>query len=45
MGASEFWGFENFWGHYEVINGDQREHVFRLEVKFGVDARWLLNRF
>ena len=27
-GASEFWGFENFEGHYDVINGVKRQKVF-----------------
>ena len=46
-GASEFRGFENFGGHYDVINGGQRKKnfFFRPDFTFGVDARWLLNRF
>ena len=45
-GDFEFWGFKKVEGHYDVINGGQRKKVFfRPEVTFGVDARWLLNRF
>ena len=46
-GDFEFWGFKKVEGHYDVINGGQRKKKFflRPEVTFGVDARWLLNRF
>ena len=27
-GASEFWGFKNFEGHYDVINGGQTKNSF-----------------
>ena len=47
IGASEFRGFENFGGRYDVINRGQRKKkfFFRPEVTFGVDARWLLDGF
>ena len=46
-GDFKFLGFKKVGGHYDVINGGQkkRNDFFRSDVKFGVDARWLLNRF
>ena len=46
QGASEFWGFGKIWGCYDVISGGRmwKFSIFRPEVAFRVDARWLLNR-
>ena len=40
-GASEFWGFENFGGHYDVINGCQTKKFFfdlRLRLELMLDG-------
>ena len=45
-GKLESLGFKKVGGHYDVINGGQgKKYFFRPDVTFGVDARWLLNRF
>ena len=39
-GASQFWGFENFGGHYDVINGGQTKKCFfdlRLRLELMLD--------
>ena len=38
-------GFQESWGHYDVINGGRKKnYFFRPDVTFEVDAQWLLNR-
>ena len=40
-GASEFWSFENFGGHYDVINGGQTKKFFfdlRLRLELMLDG-------
>ena len=36
-GASEFWGFENFGGHYDVINGGQTKKKFFFDLSLRLE--------